>query len=109
MARALLEVVFTDRALLLCNATGKNWARERRTMLYQDGMRAIYSFVKYYSKKKTNWLPGNKWTETLHKKMKTSVGKKINELRNGETVSTDRKRAKRGNWIFIMIVSLLAP
>ena len=69
LARALLDVVFTKEALKICFATGKYGARDRREMLHQPGLEAVYYFVKKYSLKKTRWCPKG-WTKELQKEMK---------------------------------------
>lgn len=89
LARALLEAVFTRKALLLCHATGKDRARENRRMLNQKGLRAIYTFVRSHAEEK-NWCRTG-WTNALEKSMKRSICKKLTEAKSDEVWNSDRK------------------
>lgn len=78
LARKLLEIVFTKKALKSCTATGKFGARENHTMLCQKGLKAIYCFVKKHAIKKTLMCPKG-WTKQMLKSMKRSICTKLNE------------------------------
>lgn len=56
-------------------------------MLNQNGLRAIYAFVKEYATEETRWLKKNKWTNDIQRKMKRSVCKKINEKKTEERIN----------------------
>lgn len=91
LARAMLDVLFTKEALRICSATKKDGALEERRMLHQDGMNAIYRFVKTHTKEETGWLGRGKWTSLTTRSMKRSVCQKLNELKQVEKLNTGRK------------------
>lgn len=92
LARALLDIVFTEEALKLCNTTGKNGAFENRKMLHQKGMRAIYLFVHLYAKDETNWLACDGWTKTVRNSVQKSMRQKLNEIKQNELRNKFRKQ-----------------
>lgn len=80
LARNLLPVVFTEKALQLCYATERGGAKAARQMLHQEGMETLYAFVKNHAESKTNWCPlPAGWKKDHLKEMKSSVTKKLNE------------------------------
>lgn len=90
LARALLEVVFTQNALRLCYATSKDGHMESKTMLHQGGMKSIYTFVKATALKE-NWLGRQKWSKRVLKSMKRSVCSKLSEIKATEALNSAQK------------------
>lgn len=87
LARGLLEVVFTLKALKICTATKRLGAMESRTMLNPLGIKAIYAFVKNHTLRKTNWCREG-WNQLVQQRMKRSVTQKLNEFK----WNADRKK-----------------
>lgn len=80
LARLLLPVVFKDESLKVCNSTGKHGAKAAKLMLHQEGVQSIYDFVKTHVETKTDWCRQG-WQKKDKDAMKTSVQKKLNELK----------------------------
>lgn len=86
LARLLLPAVFKDEALKVCNSTGKNGAKAARLMLHQEGVESIYNFVKIHTETNTDWCRQG-WGKKDKDAMKTSVQKKLNELKKSKQVN----------------------
>lgn len=91
LARGLLFAVFTDGALVECNATGYGNSYERKKMLNQKGMQAIYKYVKKESLKNKKWCP-NGWTDKLDQQVRRSVTKKLNEMKKEHELNLKQKK-----------------
>lgn len=85
LARKLMFAVFTNNALMECNASQYGNAATGRKMLNQKGIKTILRFVKNYTlrRKRSSWLghPKAEWTDDHYKRLKRSITKKCNEMK----------------------------
>lgn len=86
-----MEIVFTATALSTCTRSGKNGARQSRTMLNQEALRAIYYYADAYQKAKISWK------QIDEKQMSGAVSKKIDDQRREEKENKKREIMKLGS------------